>query len=120
MSSRRKLLTAIGSTGVLALAMAAGTANPAASAQDMSATPATDMGNCVAALGIGTDGDACVNVIHASPDAPAVDVYVNGEKVLAGLAFGQALVLSHRVVFEDFALEDPNLHTTGAEGGESG
>jgi hypothetical protein len=36
-------------------------------------------------------GDASVRVLHASPDAPAVDVYVNGAKVgapLAGLEFG--------------------------------
>ena len=35
--------------------------------------------------------DAMVRVLHASPDAPAVDVYVNGTKVgdpLAGLEFG--------------------------------
>ena len=34
---------------------------------------------------------AMVRVLHASPDAPAVDIYVNGDKVgdpLAGLAFG--------------------------------
>lgn len=34
---------------------------------------------------------AMVRVLHASPDAPAVDIYVNGSKVgapLAGLAFG--------------------------------
>ena len=36
-------------------------------------------------------GDAMVRVLHGSPDAPAVDVYVDGEKVggqLAGLEFG--------------------------------
>lgn len=89
MSSRRTFVTAIGSTGVLAFTMLAGVSSPTASAQDMAATPTADMGNCVAALGIGMDGDSCVNVIHASPDAPAVDVYVNGEKALADLAFGQ-------------------------------
>ncbi len=49
-----------------------------------------DMGNCVAALGIGKEGDACINVIHASPDAPAVDVYLDGSKALTDLAFGKA------------------------------
>lgn len=48
------------------------------------------MANCTEALGIGAEGDACVNVIHASPDAPAVDVYVNGEAALTELAFGEA------------------------------
>jgi hypothetical protein len=36
------------------------------------------------------EGDACVQVIHASPDAPAVDVYVDGGLALEGLAFGAA------------------------------
>ncbi|MER3437642.1 MAG: cell wall anchor [Chloroflexota bacterium] len=49
-----------------------------------------DMGVCTEALGIGSSGDACVNVIHASPDAPAVDVYVDGAKALENLAFGKA------------------------------
>lgn len=57
------------------------------SAQD--ATPTPDMGNCVTALGIGNEGDACINVIHASPDAPAVDVYLDGAKALTGLEFGK-------------------------------
>lgn len=47
-----------------------------------------DMGVCSAALGIGMEGDACINVVHASPDAPAVDVYLNGEVALEGLEFG--------------------------------
>lgn len=48
-----------------------------------------DTGDCVYALGVGDDGNACVNVVHASPDAPAVDVYVNGEQALTGLVFGE-------------------------------
>lgn len=31
-----------------------------------------------------------VRVVHASPDAPAVDVYVDGARAVAGLAFGKA------------------------------
>ncbi len=34
-------------------------------------------------------GDAHVRVLHASPDAPAVDVYVNGGKAFSDLAFGK-------------------------------
>ena len=49
---------------------------------------AADMGNCVEALGIGAEGDACINVVHASPDAPAVDVYLDGAVALEGLEFG--------------------------------
>ena len=44
--------------------------------------------SCGTALGIGGAADACVNVVHASPDAPAVDVYLNGEQALGDLAFG--------------------------------
>jgi len=43
---------------------------------------------CSTVLGIGTPADACVRLIHASPDAPAVDVYVNGSIVVENLAFG--------------------------------
>lgn len=32
-------------------------------------------------------GDARIRVIHASPDAPAVDVYANGNKVLSNVPF---------------------------------
>ena len=35
-------------------------------------------------------GEARVRVLHASPDAPAVDVYANGNKVLSNLAFKSA------------------------------
>ena len=35
-------------------------------------------------------GDAHVRVLHASPDAPAVDIYVNGTKAISDLAFGKA------------------------------
>jgi hypothetical protein len=61
-----------------------------AAAQDATPAQMADMGNCVTALGIGMDGDSCVNVIHASPDAPAVDVYVDGAKALSALEFGTA------------------------------
>ncbi len=43
---------------------------------------------CSEILGIGTPTDACVRVIHASPDAPAVDIYVNDSLVVENLAFG--------------------------------
>ncbi|MFB6281960.1 MAG: DUF4397 domain-containing protein [Haloferacaceae archaeon] len=43
-----------------------------------------------AATADGDDGGetAGLRVAHASPDAPAVDVYVDGSKAVAGLAFG--------------------------------
>lgn len=34
--------------------------------------------------------EAQVRVVHASPDAPAVDIYVNGEVAIEGLEFGSA------------------------------
>lgn len=53
------------------------------------ATPAAEnMQSCSALLGVGMEGDACVSVVHASPDAPNVDLYVNGELALSNLAFG--------------------------------
>lgn len=53
------------------------------------ATPgSTDMGTCTAALGIGAEGDGCINVVHASPDAPNVDIYLDGQLALSNLAFG--------------------------------
>jgi hypothetical protein len=36
------------------------------------------------------EGDAQVRVVHASPDAPAVDVFVNGDRAIENLAFGEA------------------------------
>src|SRR5580704_6350648 len=38
----------------------------------------------------------------------------------AGVAFGHLLVLRHRVVLHDLALEDPDFHAAGAVGGERG
>jgi hypothetical protein len=48
----------------------------------------TEPAGCGGALGIGSEGDACISVVHASPDAPNVDIYVDGEHVLGNLAFG--------------------------------
>lgn len=83
MFARRSFVTALG------VAFLLGAAQPGAAFQEGTATPST-MGNCVTALGIGQAGDACVNIIHASPDAPEVDVYVDGAVALEGLAFGAA------------------------------
>ena len=59
------------------------------SAQEAS-PEAVDMGSASAALGMGTEMDAFVNILHASPDAPAVDIWVDGAKAVEGLAFGSA------------------------------
>jgi len=36
------------------------------------------------------DDEAQVRVVHASPDAPAVDIFVGGERAIEGLEFGTA------------------------------
>ncbi len=59
----------------------------AVAAQD--ATPDAMSGvDCTTVLGVGAEGDACVSVVHASPDAPNVDIYVNGDAAVTNLAFG--------------------------------
>src|SRR6478672_5717918 len=35
----------------------------------------------------GSAADAMIRVVHASPDAPAVDVYLNGQRAIADLKF---------------------------------
>ncbi|HEX2280602.1 MAG TPA: DUF4397 domain-containing protein, partial [Thermomicrobiales bacterium] len=87
----RSYVAALGFVGFLVFALLLGFGQRSVSAQDAMATPAgaANMGNCVEALGIGQESDACLNIIHASPDAPAVDVYVNGAKALGDLAFSE-------------------------------
>lgn len=76
--------------GVAALLLSLLTLGGAGAALAQDATPGAmhSMGDCVTALGIGVAGDACIDVVHASPDAPAVDVYLDGAKALENLAFG--------------------------------
>jgi hypothetical protein len=67
------------STFLLTISLVALTATPAA-AQDDSPVPSTQAGT------------AMVRVLHASPDAPEVDIYLDGAPVgdpLAALAFGE-------------------------------
>jgi hypothetical protein len=88
---RKSFVSALGAAAFMALSLPLGVAQPSALAQDAMGTPSgANMGNCVTALGIGQEGDACVNVVHASPDAPAVDIYVDGAEALSGLEFGAA------------------------------
>lgn len=80
-------LGSIAASALLGLTVVTGLST--VSAQDASPAPGS-MGDCVSALGIGKSGDACIDVVHTSPDAPAVDVYLDGAKALEGLAFGSA------------------------------
>ncbi|MBW3632833.1 MAG: DUF4397 domain-containing protein [Chloroflexi bacterium] len=38
----------------------------------------------------GASSDACLRLVHAAPDAPPVDLYVNDAQIAQGLAFGTA------------------------------
>ena len=89
MHTRRTTIKTFGAAGLLTLVFSLGGAQlTAAQAPAATASPAADMGNCATALGIGNEGNACINVVHASPDAPAVDVYLDGQLALGDLAFG--------------------------------
>lgn len=80
-ASRSRRLLSI--TGLLLFALVMTLSGRAVAAQD--AMPGT---SCATALGIGNEGDACISVVHSSPDAPLVDIYVDGELALSGLGFG--------------------------------
>lgn len=45
---------------------------------------------CSEVLGVGTDSDACVRIVHAAPDAGDVDIYVGDESVVESSAPGTA------------------------------
>jgi hypothetical protein len=44
----------------------------------------------ISSVGAQSDENAWVRIVHASPDAPAVDIWVDGEVAIPGLAFGEA------------------------------
>ncbi|MFB6169497.1 MAG: DUF4397 domain-containing protein [Haloferacaceae archaeon] len=87
MPSRRSVLASIGTTAVAAVGVGA-----------VSAQSGTDDG----------EPRAAVRLAHASPDAPAVDVSVDGEEVVSGLEFRRV---------SDYLTLDPGDHgvrvTTG-------
>ncbi|MCA0972057.1 DUF4397 domain-containing protein [Halobacillus litoralis] len=85
-------------------------------------------------MGMGGGNPAMVRVIHASPDAPAVDVYVNGQKVLSDISYKQssdylqvpggqyqidvypAGKTDQAVVTQNLAVEGGNMYTVAAAG----
>jgi hypothetical protein len=86
-ATRRRVLAAIGAGAAAGLAGCAGgdepTDEPTDTPTDEPAMESTDTPTD------GTDGDtANVRVVHASPDAPNVDVAVDGDTVLEDVAFG--------------------------------
>lgn len=83
--ARKTFSTAVVGSLFTFLVMGAGISQAAIS----QGTPAAVSADCVLTLGIGEEGDACINIVHASPDAPAVDVYINGTAALEDFEFGQ-------------------------------
>lgn len=79
-ASRRAILTAAAALG---LGMSSFVGISAEDATPAAGTPCTEL------LGIGKAGDACVNILHLSPDGPAVDIWVNDAKAVEDLAFGK-------------------------------
>lgn len=69
--------------GAAALVLTVAGTTAAAGPQPLTAVVAVDSTSAPAA------GQAWIRVLHGSPDAPAVDVYVDGTKAIADLAFGK-------------------------------
>jgi hypothetical protein len=87
---RTSLKTAAFGVGMLALL-----AGPVAMVRAQDATPEAEPIDlvetaeaCGTFLGIGAETDSCVLILHLAPDAPAVDVWVNGAKALENVEFG--------------------------------
>ncbi len=74
--SRRTVLKAVGTASALSLVGGAGVVG------------AEKHGDGNGGGGNGGDGCAAFRAVHASPDAPNVDVFVDDEKVLSDVAFG--------------------------------
>ncbi len=49
---------------------------------------------CSQTLGTGQPSDACLRIVHASPDAGSIDVYVGEAPIAQGLQFGAASTLA--------------------------
>lgn len=85
--TRRTVLTAVGGTVVVGLAgcsQTEGSGNETTTT-DESSTPAMTEGGMTETT---TAEAAMVRVAHMAPDAPNVDVYVDGDRVLSSVPFG--------------------------------
>ena len=69
--------------GTAALTLVVASAASAAGPQPLTAVVAVD------STAAPNAGQAWIRVLHGSPDAPAVDVYVDGAKAITALAFGK-------------------------------
>ena len=81
MLSRTRRLAALVGSAAMALSVVAGSVSAAGPAK-LTAIVATDD------TGTPASGQAWIRVLHASPDAPNVDVFVDASKVLTNVAFG--------------------------------
>lgn len=80
--TRRRVLTGVGGGAAAALVGGSGIATAHEDEDDDRGDDAADDGQDA------MDDFAALNVVHASPDAPSVDVYVNGAGVLQDVPFG--------------------------------
>jgi Domain of unknown function (DUF4397) len=87
-SASSSLLAVIG-TAALVASTIAGLKQGAAQGGTPTATPAGEP-SCTADLGVVRSTKTCVNVAHASWDAPTVDVLFDGQEVINGLSYGSA------------------------------
>ena len=84
------LLGFLGAAGLpRATAQEATPAGDAAASPVAIASPAARTADCAEPLGL-APGSACVVLVHAAAGAPDVDVYVDGDVAVEGLAFGAA------------------------------
>lgn len=84
---RRTVLKTVGSAGVL---LAAGIGSVGAQGDHSNSTQGNDSNSTQADDAKGAQGDdAKIRAAHAVPDAPAVDVLVDGDVVVEELAFGE-------------------------------
>jgi hypothetical protein len=98
-TSRRRVLLGIGSAATIGIAGCGGDGDDTDTATDTDTTTDTDggvngtdtdggMNGTDTPTDGGMNGTGNVRVAHVSPDAPNVDVYVDGDAVLEGVAFG--------------------------------
>jgi hypothetical protein len=76
---------------------------------------------CAEVLGLdGAGSDACIRLVHAAPDAPPIDVYLNDAQIAQGLEYGTATEYAAtpsgagrgiRVTAQDAPVEEATIDT---------
>ena len=87
-TTRRRVLLGIGTGATVALAGCGGTDSGGTPTANETATEASTEMDTATETGTDSTSTASVRVAHLSPDAPNVDVYVDGSAVLEDVAFG--------------------------------